>query len=164
MSKSKRADKSKERQEWEHARDRAKVEAEDEMFHRDFKAKKKYAIPQEIIVYIDSPAKANQHLAELMEALKKENQEFNYFGFDVEGTSDPKSRSKEKIFETLQLHTEIGDRKYNYVFQLNRFGKNNTLPRELESLLKLRNNVYIGKGVEDKVRSLLCKYGIPAEL
>ena len=117
---------SQQKQDWERAKDRYKVEAEDKMFDRDFKIKPRYTIPFDIIVYVDSSAKANEHLEKLIPALS--NQEYNFFGFDVEGTSDPKSRSKDASFETLQLHTEIGERKFSYVFQLNRFGKRDVLP------------------------------------
>ena len=158
MPNKKRSEKSLAKQEWERARDRYKVEAEDIMFDRDFKAKPRYTIPFDIIVYVESSATTNEHLGKLIPALA--DQEYNFFGFDVEGTSNPKSTSKDDYFNTLQLHTEIEGRKFNYVFQLNRIGKSSVLPQQLETLLKLQNNVYIGKGVEDEVKRFLRKYGI----
>ena len=113
------------------------------MFRRDFRDKVRYTIPFDIIIYIDSTAKAEEHMGNLVPALS--NQEYIYFGFDVEGTSNPKSSSSDPSFETLQLHTEIDTRKFNFIFQLNRFGKRSILPPQLEFVLKLENNVFIGK-------------------
>ena len=105
MTKPRRSDKSPAQRDWERARDRCKVESEDEMFRRDFRDKVRYTIPFDIIIYIDSTAKAEEHMGNLVPALS--NQEYIYFGFDVEGTSNPKSSSSDPSFETLQLHTEI---------------------------------------------------------
>ena len=110
-------------------------EAEDEMFRRDTQDKNPYHLREDMITYITSPNQADRTAASILHYLKEDNHEYNYVGFDVEGTSDPKTRQKTPP-ETLQLYTVAGDNKRATIYQMKKIAPRKSLPRDLEELLR----------------------------
>ena len=87
MAKGRRCDKPEHVQEKERAKDRCDEEAEDEMFDRESRRKTPYLKRRDEIVYFTSPSAADAAAGELIKRMKKEELDYHYFGFDVEGIS-----------------------------------------------------------------------------
>ena len=104
------------------------------MFRRDTQDKNPYHLREDMITYITSPNQADRTAASILHYLKEDNHEYNYVGFDVEGTSDPKTRRKTPP-ETLQLYTVAGDNKRATIYQMKKIAPRKSLPRDLEELL-----------------------------
>ena len=161
MGKTRRKDKDPVQQAWERARDKYDEEAENEMYRRDTHSRRPFHLGEDRITYIASPEHADRTAASILFFLKEDNRDYNYVGFDVEGTSKP--GSFQSTPETLQLYTVAGETKRATIFQLNKVATRKHLPRDLEKLLSLKNNVYIGKGVKKEVCDFFREFGIPKE-
>ena len=158
MGKSKRRDKSPRQQKWERARDKYDEEAKDEMFRRDTQRKEPFHLAEDRIQYVVSPGIADRVSASILFSIEADKKDYNYIGFDVEGTSQPGRYSKAP--ETLQLYTVADGMKRATIFQINKIAKNRRLPRDLEKLLSYGSNVFIGKGVEKEVQDFFRDFGI----
>ena len=160
MPKSRRKNKDPEQQDWERARDRYAEEAKDEMFRRD-REKDLYHLADDRIEYVNSPSIADRVCGSILHSIKEEKRDFNYIGYDVEGTNRP------GVFkttpETLQLYTVADGIKRATVFQINKVVTKNRLPRNLELLLSYKYNVFLGKGVEKEIKDFCKDFGITPE-
>ena len=158
MTKTRRKDKDPEQQKWERARDRIDEETGEEMYRRDTNKKKPFHLAEDRIQYVTSPEAADRVAGSILHSIEADEKEFDYIGFDVEGTSKPGSYSNTP--ETLQLYTVAEGMKRATIYQLNKITKNKRLPHILEKLLSRSNNVFIGKGVEKEVNDFFRDFGI----
>ena len=158
MGKTRRQDKAPEQQRWERARDRIDDETGEEMYRRDTLRKEPFHLAEEFIQHITSPEVADRVAGSILFSIDKDKKDFNYIGFDVEGTSKPGYYNKSP--ETLQLYTVADGMKRATIYQLNKVAKNKRLPRDLEKLLALSNNVFIGKGVKKEIHDFFRDFGV----
>ena len=99
------------------AKQRAEERVEEDLHLQEIEKKAAYSLPQDIIRNPSSPEAADQLTASLNEAMRKDDRRYYLVGFDVEGTSDPKSYSAVKNFETFQTYTQVGEQKFAFVYQ-----------------------------------------------